>query len=157
MWSGLKGAVPILLGTYILTAGVSDAHRLYDLVIVVVAFSVIVQGGLVPTVARWTGVPMRVVDPEPWALGMGFRERPTGLHHYQVAPGSPADGMTIRALPLGESAWISIVSRDGRIVPVQSETVLRAGDEVLVLADPADVGGSRGVFEAPAVGPPEPA
>jgi cell volume regulation protein A len=65
MWSGLKGAVPILLGTYILTAGVSDAHRLYDLVIVVVAFSVIVQGGLVPTVARWTGVPMRVVDSEP--------------------------------------------------------------------------------------------
>src|SRR3954454_23026832 len=36
MWSGLKGAVPILLGTYILTAGASGADRLYQIVIVVV-------------------------------------------------------------------------------------------------------------------------
>jgi cell volume regulation protein A len=61
MWSGLKGAVPILLGTYILTSGRPDAHRLYDIVLVVVAFSVIAQGGLVPTAARWTGVPMRLI------------------------------------------------------------------------------------------------
>jgi cell volume regulation protein A len=65
MWSGLKGAVPILLGTYILTDGGADADRLYGVVVVVVAFSVIVQGGLVPTVARVAGVPMRIVEPEP--------------------------------------------------------------------------------------------
>jgi cell volume regulation protein A len=67
MWSGLKGAVPILLGTYILSAAVPDAERLYQVVVVVVAFSVIVQGGLVPAVAHRAGVPMRVVEPEPWA------------------------------------------------------------------------------------------
>ncbi|HKO32780.1 MAG TPA: cation:proton antiporter [Candidatus Limnocylindria bacterium] len=65
MWSGLKGAVPILLGTYVLTADVPDSHRLYDIVVVVVAFSVIVQGSLVPAVARWTGVPMRMTKAEP--------------------------------------------------------------------------------------------
>ena len=64
MWSGLKGAVPILLGTYVLTADVPDSHRLYDIVVVVVAFSVIVQGSLVPAVARWTGVPMRMTKAE---------------------------------------------------------------------------------------------
>jgi potassium/hydrogen antiporter len=51
LWAGLKGAVPILLGTFLLTAGVPDATRLYAVIVVVVAFSVIVQGGLVPTVA----------------------------------------------------------------------------------------------------------
>jgi cell volume regulation protein A len=55
LWSGLKGAVPILLGTYLVTIG----GGLYEIVIVVVAFSVIVQGGLLPTVARLSGVPMR--------------------------------------------------------------------------------------------------
>ena len=63
LWSGLKGAVPILLGTYLLSAGVPGADRLYQIVVVVVAFSVIIQGGLVPTVARHAKVPMRVVEP----------------------------------------------------------------------------------------------
>jgi cell volume regulation protein A len=59
LWSGLKGAVPILLGTYILSAAVPNAERLYQIVVVVVAFSVIVQGGLVPAIAARAGVPMR--------------------------------------------------------------------------------------------------
>ncbi|OLB79387.1 MAG: hypothetical protein AUI14_10545 [Actinobacteria bacterium 13_2_20CM_2_71_6] len=62
-WAGLKGAVPILLGTFLLTAGVPDAIPLYHIIVVVVAFSVIVQGGLIPAVARWCGVPMRVIEP----------------------------------------------------------------------------------------------
>jgi cell volume regulation protein A len=69
LWAGLKGAVPILLGSFLLTAGVPEASRLYAVIVVVVGFSVIVQGGLVPTVAARLGVPMRTVDPqtvEPW-------------------------------------------------------------------------------------------
>lgn len=138
LWSGLKGAVPILLGTFVLGAGVPAAQRIYQVVVVVVAFSVIVQGGLVPFVARRCGVPMRTVEPEPWSLGVRFRHEPHGLHRHVVALSSPADGSTIAALPLGEDAWISFVRREGRLVQVRGETALRAGDEVLVLADPAD-------------------
>ena len=58
LWCGLRGAVPILLGTFIATSEVADRQRLYGVVVVVVAFSVVVQGGLVPTVARWCRLPM---------------------------------------------------------------------------------------------------
>jgi cell volume regulation protein A len=61
MWSGLKGAVPILLAAFALLEGVGGAERIYAIVFVVVAFSVIVQGGSVPFVARRLGVPMRIV------------------------------------------------------------------------------------------------
>jgi cell volume regulation protein A len=61
MWSGLKGAVPILLAAFALLEGVGGAERIYAIVFVVVAFSVIVQGGSVPFVARRLRVPMRVV------------------------------------------------------------------------------------------------
>ena len=87
LWAGLKGAVPILLGTYVLAAGVPDAARIYGVVFVVVLVSVLVQGGLVPAVARLGAVPMRVVEPEPWALGMRFRDEPSGLRRYHVADG----------------------------------------------------------------------
>jgi potassium/hydrogen antiporter len=61
-FAGLKGAVPILLGTFLLSGQVSHAARLYAIVIVIVAFSVIVQGSLVPALARRLGIPMRTVE-----------------------------------------------------------------------------------------------
>jgi cell volume regulation protein A len=61
MWSGLKGAVPILLAAFALLQEVSGSERIYGIVFVVVAFSVIVQGGSVPFVAKRLGIPMRLV------------------------------------------------------------------------------------------------
>ena len=52
IFGGLKGAVPILLGTMILHSGAEQSHRLFGIVVVVVIFSVLVQGTLIPTVAR---------------------------------------------------------------------------------------------------------
>jgi potassium/hydrogen antiporter len=59
IWGGLRGAVPILLATFALLAGVHDADRVYDIVFVVVAFSVLVQGSTIPFVARRLSIPMR--------------------------------------------------------------------------------------------------
>ena len=148
LWAGLKGAVPILLGMFILTSGVAQGRRIYGIVFLVVLVSVLVQGGLVPTAAHLLRVPMRVVEPEPWALGMRFRQEPTGLHRYVVGAGSPADGTAISDLPVPETVWISMVSRDGSLVPVRGSTRLEAGDEVLALADPDGGDDPRAVFSA---------
>jgi cell volume regulation protein A len=147
--SGLKGAVPILLGTYLLSAAVPSADRLYQVIVVVVAFSVIVQGGLVPAVARRAGVPMRVIEPQPWSLQFGLRDEPTGLRRRTVAIGSPADGTAIKDLGLGEDTWVSVVTRDGELVPVRGSTVLRSGDDVLLMIDPVGPPPRHTVFDPP--------
>jgi cell volume regulation protein A len=58
-WGGLRGAVPILLASFVILAGVEDSRRLYEIVFVVVAFSVVVQGSSIPFAARRLGVRMR--------------------------------------------------------------------------------------------------
>jgi cell volume regulation protein A len=58
VWSGLKGAVPILLASLAVVGGTEYAAEIYGVVFVVVLFSVVVQGTLVPTVAARLGVPM---------------------------------------------------------------------------------------------------
>ena len=68
--AGLKGAVPILLGEFLRAAHVPDAERLYGIVVVVVAFSVLVQGSSVPSIAKLLRLPMRTVEPEPWAIAV---------------------------------------------------------------------------------------
>ena len=47
-----------------------------------------------------------------------------------------ADGKRIADVPgLAEGTWISLVLRDGGLLPVRGDTVLEAGDDVLVLID----------------------
>lgn len=132
-WAGLKGAVPILLGVFIVQSGVADARRLYDIIFMVVAFSVIVQGGTLPALLRRFRVPMRTVEPKPWSLGIRLRHEPEGLHRFAVAPGSAADGARVGDLLAAGNAWVSLVIRAGRLVPVRADTVLQRGDEAVVM------------------------
>jgi cell volume regulation protein A len=142
LFAGLKGAVPILLGSLLLAANIQGAHRLYGIVIIVVAFSVLVQGSLVPTVARALRLPMRILQPQPWSFGVRLAEEPEGVLRLTVAAGSRADGQTVddlaeAATDSGETAevWVNMLVRGRALVSVRGDTRLRAGDEVLVSAD----------------------
>jgi cell volume regulation protein A len=150
LWSGLKGAVPILLGTYVLTSGRAQSRLVYEIIFVVVAFSVTVQGGLVPAVAARCRVPMREVEPRPYMLGLRLRDEPEGVYRFVVSSGSSADGTAVADLELDESAWISMLVRGGRALHVRGDLVLQAGDEVLLLADPETDRDPAEVFTRPA-------
>ena len=136
LFAGLKGAVPLLLGSLVVDSAVAGGERLYGVVVVVVMVSVVLQGALVPTVARLLGVRMVTVELEPFSLGVRLRDEPQGAHRLTVAAGSVADGRRIEDVPgLAEGTWVSIVLRDRALVPVRGDTVLHPGDEVLVLVD----------------------
>jgi cell volume regulation protein A len=138
LWSGLKGAVPVLLGTYVLSSGQADEVLLFDVIFVVVAFSVIVQGSLVFPLARRWGVPMRALEPRPWTAGLRFRERPDLMRHHTVGDGSFAEGRRLDELALGDESAVSMVIRDGNPAVPSDDTTLSAGDEVVILTtDPA--------------------
>ena len=57
-WSGLKGAVPILLASFAVLEHVDGAKRIYGVVFVVVLLSVLCQGTLVGLVADRLGIPI---------------------------------------------------------------------------------------------------
>ena len=149
LWTGLKGAVPILLGMTIAASGTPGAARAYQIIFVIVGFSVTVQGGLVPALAHRLGIPLRTVEPEPWSLGVRFSEEPEGLHRYHVAAGSAADGSPVSDLPCGENVWVSLIVRDGNLVTAAADMTLQAGDDVLVLAEPDEAPALDRLFTAP--------
>jgi cell volume regulation protein A len=138
LFAGLKGAVPILLGSLLLAANIPGAQRLYGIVIVVVAFSVILQGSLVPTVVRALHLPMRILQPQPWSFGVRLAEEPEGVLRLKVAAGSRADGHTVQNLAdSADSAdiWVNMLVRRRALVSVRGDTRLEAGDEVLISAE----------------------
>jgi potassium/hydrogen antiporter len=149
MWGGLKGAVPILLAAFAIIADVEGAQTIYNVVFVVVTFSVLVQGSTIPYVARRLGVPMRAVEPEPWDVSIRLRE-PGNVQHYVVGPSARVVGSAIRDLPLGERAWISFVVQDGQARQARGSHVLRVGDDVHVIGEPEDADVLQRLFEGPA-------
>jgi cell volume regulation protein A len=138
-WSGLKGAVPILLAAFAVLGGVAGADHVYGVVFVVVLVSVIGQGTLVPFVARALAIPMRERPSLPWELSVRLAEEPHAAHEFDVGAGSRAAGRSIRSLPLGERAWVTLVVRDGAATRPSGSLELRAGDRVLLLAERDDL------------------
>ena len=140
-WCGLKGAVPILVAAFAILDGVDDAAHLYGVVFVVVLVSVLAQGTLVAYVAKRLHVPMRDRPVLPWELSIRLPEEPEDAHELVVQAGSRVAGRTIRELPLGPHAWVTLVVREGAATRPSGGLELQPGDRVHLLAD-------RGELEA---------
>lgn len=136
-WSGLKGAVPILLAAFATLSGVQGAESIYGVVFVVVLLSVALQGGLVPAVAGRLGIPMHETPSMPWQLSVPLEAEPEGVHELHVRPGSAAAGRRLEQLGLGPDEWISAVIRDGTSLQPTPDLRLREGDRLYAHADPA--------------------
>ena len=151
--AGLKGAVPVLLGSFVLSEAVPHAQRLYGIVVVAVVFSVVVQGSLIPAATRLLHLPVQTVDLEPWALGVRLQDEPDGVFRFSVVEHSGSDGRTIDELgEVLDGAWVSMVVRDGQILPLGGDAALRSGDDVLVLARPDRRAQLAAQFEVPVSG-----
>ena len=150
MWSGLKGAVPIVIGAFVLLAGVEGAERVYGIVFVVVAFSVIFQGSTVPYAAKRLGLSMEEVEPEPWDLSIRLQREPRDVERFFVANESAAVGVPLRDLPLAKDVWVTMLLRDGSPIPTRGSQVIQADDEILLLTEAEDVTSTRMLFTRPA-------
>jgi Trk K+ transport system NAD-binding subunit len=69
-------------------------------------------------------------------MGVRLEAEPDTARQVKVAEGALVDGRTVAEVAdLASNIWISIVVRDGLLLPVQGETELRAGDLVTLLID----------------------
>jgi potassium/hydrogen antiporter len=135
LWGGLKGAVPILLGSLAVLAAVDDAGRIYGIIFVVVLFSVVVQGVTIPYAAERLRVPFRRID---YDLGE--------MLEFVIRDDAYANKRAIGELPLGERAWVGVLIRDSVPQDFGPATVLEPGDRVHVYCQPEDAAAVERIF-----------
>ena len=138
-WGGLRGAVPIILATYPVLAGVPGAHASFDLVFFVVVVSTLLQG----TPIRWLAQKLDLVVPGPppprAVLEIVSREHLAGeVLSFYVEPASAVSGSALADLPFPEGATVMLIVRRQELVPPRGQTVLRSGDHVHVFVRPED-------------------
>lgn len=137
-WVGLRGAVPIILATFPLLAGVPQADTIFNLVFFIVLTSVLIQGTTLPLAARWLGVdaPLPVQRRYPLEfIQTGDFKIKSGLVEITIPQDSPAVGRRIVELKLPREALIVLIGREDQLVLPNGGTVIEAVDTLLVMAD----------------------
>ncbi|HET6510886.1 MAG TPA: potassium/proton antiporter [Candidatus Kapabacteria bacterium] len=136
-WMGLRGAVPIVLATFPLIAGISQANTIFNLVFFTVVVSVLVQGSTIAYVARWLGLnaPASKKSQHTVQHGPAINEQ-AQMTEVLVPYHSGLVGETIMSLGLPEDGFVMLISREeGTLVP-NGRTRIEAGDVLMVLATP---------------------
>jgi potassium/hydrogen antiporter len=147
-WVGLRGAVPIILATFPLAAGVDQAETIFDTVFFIIIASVLVQGTTIPLIARWLRVDAPLPARPRYPLeAVSSSDGSTSLHEITIPADSPAAGRQLIDIGLPPGALIVLISRDGEFVVPQGATVLRSGDSTLVLADPENLSRVRSILD----------
>jgi cell volume regulation protein A len=136
-WSGLRGAVPIVLALIPLTDGSPHAQELVGAVFVLVVVLTLVQGGTLPMLARVLGLSSSVQQRELEVDSAPLDELDAGLIQVRIQPGSKLHGVYLTELRLPVGATVSLVVRDEAGFTPNGRTRLREGDQLLVVATEA--------------------
>ncbi|WP_340539249.1 potassium/proton antiporter [Nocardioides sp. GXZ039] len=132
-WAGLRGAVPIVLTTIPLAKGVTDAHLLFDIVFVIVVIDTLLTGPTLPPAARLLGVTRRS-EPRDLDLEAAPLDKvQADILQITIHPRSQIHGVEVGELRLPKGASVSIVIRGGETLVPERRTVLRTGDDLLVV------------------------
>lgn len=139
-WVGLRGAVPIILATFPLLAGVPKAEMIFNIVFFIVITSILLQGTALPLIAKIFGVyvpfqhkPMRPIEIGNTAI------IDANLEDLIVPYNSHAVGKPLVELSVPKSCLIALVCRDEQYFIPNGSTVLLEGDVLQVLANQSDL------------------
>ncbi|MGH3018049.1 MAG: potassium/proton antiporter [Gaiellaceae bacterium] len=132
-WAGLRGAVPIVLATFVLSSDVEHAETIFNAVFFVVVVSALVQG----TTLEWVAERLGLVDPRPEVVAAPLEVDALGtleLVEFDVAGDHAIAGALVRELGLPRSALIALVARGRETIPPRGSTLVEPGDRLFVLA-----------------------
>lgn len=134
-WVGLRGAVPIYLGTIPVLAGLENARLFFDVVYVVVIVSLVVQGWSIAAAARRFGMTLPPRPQTPPRLDIDMpAEVGRDISVYTVQPSSLALRRTLGRMPLPPGTDVVSVYRDGEMRSPGGLDRLAPGDHVLLMA-----------------------
>lgn len=135
-WAGLRGAVPIVLATFPIVEGVSDAGDLLNIVFVLVVIFTVIQGPSLPAVARLLGLTKPDALQEIQVETAPLDTLHADLLTVSIPAGSRLQGVAIFELRLPPPTAVTLIIRDGTTIVPGHDTVLRAGDELLLITTP---------------------
>ena len=134
-WVGLRGAAPIVLATFPLTAEIPHAIDIFNIVFFVVIISVLLQGTTIPYIAKKLGVDAPLEINHDSILEYGDKDPNNQMIEFTVADNSMAVGKQLYELKLPQGALVSLIYKKGEYIIPTGSTIIEACDVLFVLMD----------------------
>lgn len=145
-WSGVRGAVPIVLATYPAVAGISGSREVFNVVFFAVGLSIILQGSTIGTLADRLGLAGKAKPVSRHALELVTMSRSDfdvfEVHiDADVAAGlrSGARPVLVSSLALPPGTVITMIDRKDTVVAPTGSTELLPGDTLFILCEAARI------------------
>lgn len=136
-WTGLRGAVPIVLAVFPLMAGLDQSRLLFDIVFVVVITSLLLQGTTLGPMARWLKLALPLAAKPLTEVGLAGLDDQF-MAQFRIEPGSRADGKELARLVTPAIRAVALV-REGTSLSLDDNPTLRAGDTLALLASHSEL------------------
>lgn len=137
-WTGLRGAVPIVLATFPLLAGFEHSSMLFNIVFFIVLTSVLIQGTFLMPLARLLKVDEPLASKPLYSLEIARAGQAQGeTREVQVLPHMAAAGNTVADLVLPPDVLVLLIGRGEEFVVPRGQTRIEPYDTLLLLGRPA--------------------
>jgi cell volume regulation protein A len=146
-WSGLRGAVPIVLATYAAARGIDNGHQIFNIVFLTVTLSIIVQGTTVGKLAdllKLTGKP--VGKPGQTMELVTIHDTNYELIEILIDKDMYEGESMISQMPLPAGITITMINRDNVIIAPRGSTIIYPGDILSVLVNHENIKKVSGII-----------
>jgi potassium/hydrogen antiporter len=146
-WVGLRGAVPIILATFPLTAGLDIGHYIFNLVFFITLTSALIQGWSIPFAAKLFHVRGQDIKQVKAPLEIDDTLKSNNdLLDIIIPYNSPALGKSLAELNLPPESLITVIYRNDDYIVPSGSTVIEEGDTILILVNKNNVEKVKTVF-----------
>lgn len=133
-WAGLRGAVPIVLATYPLLAGIEHGQLFFNVVFFVVLTSALIQGTTISPLAEKLGLIDKEIDSQPSIMELVATGRTDSeISHMTLTAKSKIIHQELQEIELPTSVLITAVLRNEEILTPRGDTILLPGDKIYLL------------------------
>jgi potassium/hydrogen antiporter len=147
-WIGLRGAVPIILATFPLVAGLENADIVFSIVFFVVITSVLIQGTTIPIVAKWLHVNSPFFKQTRYPIQFEPDvDTKSALKEILVEKEFQIVGQKIVDLHLPDNVLIVLINREGKFIVPKGTTVIQAEDKLLLLTSKRELDHAKKILK----------
>ncbi|KHF41538.1 potassium transporter [Halalkalibacter okhensis] len=133
-WAGLRGAVPIVLATFPMLAGLENSQLFFNVVFFVVLISALVQGSTIATFAEKLGLvgPKKIEPPHSLEL-VSIGKANAEILEFEVSEETNITNKPLAAIDFPNDVLINAIIRSNELITPYGETEIKVGDILYIL------------------------
>lgn len=138
-WVGIRGAVPIILGTIPVMVGIEGGDRVFHIVFFIVVLSALAPGASIVPITRWLKLEDQMPPTPSAALELHSLRRMSGeIHAYHIEESVLACGLPLSQIRFPKGAAAILIVRGDELMAARGDTVCKPGDHIYVFCRPGD-------------------